>query len=57
MILVVRGVTLPGAADGLKFLFSPDWKAFGSPQVYLIQNCIVTLNTPAVYYMFVQNVM
>jgi SNF family Na+-dependent transporter len=25
MVLFVRGVTLPGALDGIRYLFVPDW--------------------------------
>ncbi len=28
IILIVRGLTLPGAMEGVKFLFKPDWSAF-----------------------------
>lgn len=28
VIVIIRSVTLPGAAEGLKFMFKPDWSAF-----------------------------
>jgi NSS family neurotransmitter:Na+ symporter len=33
-ILVVRALFLPGAADGLDALFTPDWAALGEPAVW-----------------------
>jgi len=33
--LAAFAVTLDGAADGLRFLFAPDWSALARPQVYL----------------------
>ncbi len=35
LILTIRAVTLPGAIDGLHFLFVPDWSRLGSAQVWL----------------------
>jgi len=37
IVLVLAGyaVTLPGAAQGLAFLFRPDWSALGRPGLYL----------------------
>lgn len=35
VIIVVRGLTLPGAADGLDVLFSPDFTALGDPAVWI----------------------
>ncbi|MGI9049537.1 MAG: sodium-dependent transporter [Rubrobacteraceae bacterium] len=35
MILTIRAVTLPGAIEGLHFLFVPDWGRLGSAQVWL----------------------
>jgi NSS family neurotransmitter:Na+ symporter len=35
LILVVRGVTLPGAADGLDYLFSPNWAALLDGKVWV----------------------
>ena len=32
-ILLVRGVTLPGAIEGVKFYLIPDWKRLADPQV------------------------
>ena len=35
VILAIRAVTLPGAARGLEFLFSPDWAALGDVKIWL----------------------
>ncbi len=35
VILAIRGVTLEGAADGLNYLFSPNWEALKDPQVWV----------------------
>lgn len=35
LILVVRGVTLPGAVDGLEYMFKPDWSALKDPGVWV----------------------
>ncbi|MEX2530426.1 MAG: sodium-dependent transporter [Gemmatimonadota bacterium] len=35
LILAFRAVTLPGAAEGLRYLFIPDWGAFGSGRLWL----------------------
>ena len=35
MILAVRAVTLPGAEQGLAFLFTPDWSQLASPRIWL----------------------
>lgn len=35
VICVVRAVTLPGAIDGLTFLFTPQWDLLARPQVWL----------------------
>ena len=34
-VLVVRALFLPGAADGLNALFTPDWGALGDPNVWI----------------------
>ncbi|KAF7656811.1 hypothetical protein LDENG_00035740 [Lucifuga dentata] len=34
-IFLIRGLTLPGATDGLIYLFTPDWKILKNPQVWL----------------------
>ncbi|XP_061738628.1 sodium-dependent neutral amino acid transporter B(0)AT3-like [Nerophis ophidion] len=34
-IFLVRAVTLPGATDGLSYLFSPNWQILKNPQVWL----------------------
>ena len=33
LILLVRGVTLPGAWEGIKFYLLPDWARLADPQV------------------------
>ena len=33
LILLIRGLTLPGAAEGLKFYLLPDWTKLLDPQV------------------------
>ncbi len=35
IILLVRGVTLPGAAEGLNYYLSPEWSKLLNPQVWL----------------------
>ncbi|MEM6795101.1 MAG: sodium-dependent transporter [Acidobacteriota bacterium] len=35
MVLAVRAVTLPGAEQGLAFLFTPDWQALASPRIWI----------------------
>ena len=35
LILVVRALTLPGAADGLSYLFTVDWENLGSAKLWL----------------------
>jgi len=35
VILAIRAVTLPGAAAGLEFLFTPDWAKLGEVQIWL----------------------
>lgn len=34
-ILVIRGITLPGAVDGLEYMFKPDWSALMEPSVWV----------------------
>lgn len=34
-ILVIRGVTLPGAVEGLNYMFKPDWGALLNPKVWV----------------------
>lgn len=34
-IFLVRALTLPGAVDGLKYLFTPNWETLKNPQVWL----------------------
>lgn len=33
VVLLVRGVLLPGALDGIIYYLKPDWSKLGSPQV------------------------
>jgi NSS family neurotransmitter:Na+ symporter len=35
IILAIRAVTLPGAADGLNFLFTPHWGDLANPRIWL----------------------
>ncbi|TVP76025.1 MAG: sodium-dependent transporter [Gemmatimonadales bacterium] len=35
VVLALRAVTLPGASEGLAFLFTPDWGALASPTIWL----------------------
>ncbi|MQA04494.1 MAG: sodium-dependent transporter [Streptosporangiales bacterium] len=35
LIIVIRGITLPGAAVGLDVLFTPDFAALGNPAVWI----------------------
>jgi neurotransmitter:Na+ symporter, NSS family len=35
LVLTVRAVTLPGAAEGLRYLFVPDWSQLGSSRLWL----------------------
>jgi len=35
LILVIRGLTLPGALDGLEYMFKPDWNALMEPSVWV----------------------
>ena len=35
VIIVIRGITLPGAIDGLAYMFTPDWKAIATPSVWV----------------------
>ncbi len=35
VILVIRGLTLPGALDGLEYMFKPNWQALGNPSVWV----------------------
>ncbi|MGF1470533.1 MAG: sodium-dependent transporter [Rubrobacteraceae bacterium] len=35
LVVVIRGITLPGAADGLNVLLTPDFSAFARPGVWI----------------------
>ncbi len=35
VVLALRAVTLPGAVEGLAFLFTPDWGALATPTIWL----------------------
>lgn len=35
IVLAIRAVTLPGASEGLAFLFTPDWSALASYDIWL----------------------
>ncbi len=35
VIIIVRGITLPGAVDGLAYMFTPDWNAIAKPDVWV----------------------
>ena len=35
LVLVIRGITLPGAVDGLEYMFKPDWPALKEPSVWV----------------------
>ncbi|NLD18950.1 MAG: sodium-dependent transporter [Clostridiales bacterium] len=35
VIIVIRGITLPGAIDGLAYMFTPDWSAIAKPDVWV----------------------
>ncbi len=35
VIIVIRGITLPGAIDGLAYMFTPDWSAIANPDVWV----------------------
>lgn len=35
LILVIRGLTLPGAVNGLEYMFKPDWQALKNPSVWV----------------------
>lgn len=34
-ILVIRGITLPHSADGLQYMFKPDWSSLGKSDVWV----------------------
>jgi neurotransmitter:Na+ symporter, NSS family len=35
VVLAIRAVTLPGASDGLSFLFGIDWKSLGNAKIWI----------------------
>lgn len=35
VIIVIRGITLPGAVDGIAYMFTPDWSAIAKPDVWV----------------------
>ncbi len=35
LLAVVRSLTLPGAIDGIVYLFTPDWSQLGKPRIWL----------------------
>jgi len=35
IVLAIRALTLPGAGQGLEFLFTPDWAALGSVDIWI----------------------
>jgi NSS family neurotransmitter:Na+ symporter len=35
IVLAIRAVTLPGASEGLAFLFTPDWAALGDYRIWI----------------------
>lgn len=35
VLLAIRAVTLPGASDGLAFLFTPEWSDLAEPRIWL----------------------
>ncbi|KAG9353040.1 hypothetical protein JZ751_017616, partial [Albula glossodonta] len=43
LILLLRGVTLPGAADGIKFYLYPDMSRLSDPQIYPVslRDCLM----------------
>lgn len=34
IIFLIRALTLPGAFEGIKYFFTPDWKAFGKSEIW-----------------------
>lgn len=35
IIIVIRGITLPGAIDGIAYMFTPEWSAIAKPDVWV----------------------
>ena len=35
ILAVIRALTLEGAMDGVKYLFTPDWKQLGKPRIWM----------------------
>ncbi|OXA59234.1 sodium-dependent nutrient amino acid transporter 1 [Folsomia candida] len=47
LVLLIRGVTLPGAGDGIEAFFKPDWSKLLEPAVWYaaVTQCFFSLNT------------
>lgn len=35
VVIFIRGITLPGAIDGIAYMFTPDWAAIAKPDVWV----------------------
>ena len=35
VIIFIRGITLPGASQGIAYMFTPDWSAIAKPEVWV----------------------
>lgn len=44
LILLVRGITLPGSATGIQYYLSPNFEAITQPQVILFYGLSVSRN-------------
>lgn len=44
LILLVRGVTLPGSATGIQYYLSPNFEAITQPQVWILLKTILNNN-------------
>jgi len=47
---LVRGVTLPGAGDGLAFFLQPDWDRVLEPRIWVNAASQVHLYTPSPFF-------